>query len=168
MYSCAPGGFCVHLTKEGAHDPKRSVAPPPVTAGQQPRLLDQVAVARQRGASEPTTSQLVSWVRAYVLFHGKRHPRELDGRPWAGFWNTSSRPRSRHYPHWRPHALPWSCCMGPSWESTWVSCRVPNRHACWTRWLKSCEYGTSRRERRRAISTGSGSSSCSTASGTHA
>ncbi|HEV3313014.1 MAG TPA: phage integrase N-terminal SAM-like domain-containing protein [Chloroflexota bacterium] len=43
-----------------------------------PRLLDQVAeAARQRGASEPTTEQLASWVRAYVLFHGKRHPREL-------------------------------------------------------------------------------------------
>jgi hypothetical protein len=36
-------------------------APTPVTAGQQPRLLDQVAAAaRQRGASEPTTSRLVS------------------------------------------------------------------------------------------------------------
>src|SRR5258707_836077 len=47
-------------------------------AAQPPRLLDQVAeTARKRGASEPTTEQLVSWVRAYVLFHGKRHPREL-------------------------------------------------------------------------------------------
>jgi integron integrase len=54
-------------------------APTPVTAGQQPRLLDQVAAAaRHRGASEPTTARLVSWVRAYVLFHGKRHPRDLD------------------------------------------------------------------------------------------
>jgi integron integrase len=41
-------------------------------------LLDQVAqAAHQRGASEPTTAQLVSWVRAFILFHGKRHPREL-------------------------------------------------------------------------------------------
>jgi hypothetical protein len=56
-----------------------SAPTPPVTAGQQPRLLDQVAAAaRQRGASEPTTSRLVSWVRPYVLFHGKRHPRDLD------------------------------------------------------------------------------------------
>src|SRR5581483_9015838 len=54
-------------------------APPPVTAGQPPRLLDQVAAAaRQRGASGPTTSRLVSWVRAFVHFHGKRHPRDLD------------------------------------------------------------------------------------------
>jgi hypothetical protein len=41
-------------------------------------LLDQVAqAARQCGASEPTTTQLVSWARAYILLHGKRHPREL-------------------------------------------------------------------------------------------
>ena len=51
---------------------------PQVDAPQPPRLLDQVAqAARQRGASEPTTAQQVSWVRAYVLFHDKRHPREL-------------------------------------------------------------------------------------------
>jgi hypothetical protein len=49
--------------------------PTPVTAGQPPRLLDQIAAAaRHRGASEPTTARLVSWVRAYILFHGKRHP----------------------------------------------------------------------------------------------
>jgi integron integrase len=44
-------------------------------------LLDQVAqAARQQGATASTASQFVSWVRAFVLFHGKRHPREL-GRP---------------------------------------------------------------------------------------
>jgi integron integrase len=44
-----------------------------------PRLLDQVAdAARRHGASDPTISQIVSWVRAVILFHGKRHPRELD------------------------------------------------------------------------------------------
>jgi hypothetical protein len=53
-------------------------------AAQPPRLLDLVAgTARKRGASEPTTEQLASWVRAYVLFHGKRHPREL-GLPAVG------------------------------------------------------------------------------------
>jgi hypothetical protein len=50
-------------------------------AAQPARLPDQVAqAARQRGASQPTTAQLVSGVRAFVLFHGKRHPRAL-GRP---------------------------------------------------------------------------------------
>ncbi len=43
-------------------------------AAQPPRLVDQVAAsARTREASEPTTEQLVSWVRAYVLFQGRRH-----------------------------------------------------------------------------------------------
>jgi integron integrase len=52
---------------------------PQVATPQPPRLLDQVAqTARQRGASEPTTAQLVDWVWAYVLFHNKRHPRELN------------------------------------------------------------------------------------------
>ncbi len=47
-------------------------------AAQPPRLLDQVAeAARKRGASEPTTEQLASWVRAYIVFHGKQHPRDL-------------------------------------------------------------------------------------------
>jgi hypothetical protein len=51
---------------------------PQIIAPQPPRLLDQVAqTARQRGASEPTTAQLVSWARDYILLHGKRHPREL-------------------------------------------------------------------------------------------
>jgi hypothetical protein len=49
---------------------------PPVVAAQPPRLLDQVAqAARQRGASQPTTAPPVSCVRAFVLFHGQRHPR---------------------------------------------------------------------------------------------
>jgi hypothetical protein len=51
---------------------------PPFVAVQPPRLMDQVAeAARQRGASQPTTAQLVSCVPAFVLFHGKRQPREL-------------------------------------------------------------------------------------------
>ena len=55
-----------------------SIEAPAAIVAQPPRLLDQVAqVARQRGASEPTSAQMVSWVRAFVLFHGKRHPREL-------------------------------------------------------------------------------------------
>jgi integron integrase len=58
-----------------------SLVPLPTSGppAQPPRLLDQVAqAARQRGASEPTTALLVAWVRAYILFHSKRHPRELD------------------------------------------------------------------------------------------
>jgi hypothetical protein len=55
-----------------------SQSTPQVIAPLPPRLLDQVAqAARQCGASEPTTTQLVSWLRTFILLHGKRHPREL-------------------------------------------------------------------------------------------
>ena len=66
-----------------------------VIAPQPPRLLEQVAqAARQRGASEPTTTQLVSWVRAFILFHEKRHPSELSLAAVPRSWNTSCGPRS--------------------------------------------------------------------------
>lgn len=55
-----------------------------VSAVQAPRLLDQVrqmATARF-GRPEPA-ERYVQWSRRYILFHGKRHPREL-GRAEAG------------------------------------------------------------------------------------
>jgi integron integrase len=52
--------------------------PPTTIASEPPRLLDRVAqAARERGASEPTIDALVFWVRAFVLYHGKKHPAEL-------------------------------------------------------------------------------------------
>jgi integron integrase len=45
-----------------------------------PRLLDQVREAiRLRHYSYRTEQQYVSWIRRYILFHGKRHPSELGG-----------------------------------------------------------------------------------------
>jgi integron integrase len=45
-----------------------------------PRLLDQVRDAiRVRHYSYRTEQQYVGWIRRYILFHGRRHPRELDG-----------------------------------------------------------------------------------------
>jgi len=44
----------------------------------QPRLLDQVRRAlRVRHRSPRTAQAYVHWVRRYIIFHGKRHPREL-------------------------------------------------------------------------------------------
>jgi hypothetical protein len=55
-----------------------SMQQPTTIASESPRLLDRVAqMARARGASEPTIHDLVSWVRAFVLYHGKKHPSEL-------------------------------------------------------------------------------------------
>jgi integron integrase len=46
--------------------------------------LDQVSlVARERGHSAATAGAFVDWSRRFILFHGKRHPREL-GLPEVG------------------------------------------------------------------------------------
>lgn len=51
---------------------------PALPAARPARLLDQVREAmRARHYSRRTEKAYVSWVRRYVLFHGKRHPAEL-------------------------------------------------------------------------------------------
>ena len=51
-----------------------------------PRLLEQVRRAvRARQYSPRTAEAYTGWVRRYVLYHGKRHPDQLDGRHVAGF-----------------------------------------------------------------------------------
>jgi integron integrase len=43
-----------------------------------PRLLEQVRIAcRTRAYSRRTEAAYVAWVRRFVVFHGKRHPREM-------------------------------------------------------------------------------------------
>lgn len=43
-----------------------------------PKLLDQVReAARLRHLSLRAEQAYVGWIRRYVLFHGKRHPREM-------------------------------------------------------------------------------------------
>jgi integron integrase len=45
-----------------------------------PRLLDQLRDAiRVRHYSYRTEQQYVAWVRRFIVFHGRRHPRELNG-----------------------------------------------------------------------------------------
>jgi hypothetical protein len=53
---------------------------------QAPRLLDQVRqlAAARFGRPEPG-SRYAEWVRRYVLFHGKRHPRELGAAQVSQF-----------------------------------------------------------------------------------
>jgi hypothetical protein len=44
-----------------------------------PKLLDQVRqLLRLRHYSLRTEEAYLGWMRRYILFHGKRHPRELD------------------------------------------------------------------------------------------
>ncbi len=52
----------------------------------QPRLLDQVRTAiRVRHLSHRTERAYVGWVRRFILFHGKRHPREMGAMEIAVF-----------------------------------------------------------------------------------
>jgi hypothetical protein len=49
-----------------------SSSPPP------PRLLDQLGQAARRcGHAEPTIAAFLDWNRRFILFHGKRHPRDM-------------------------------------------------------------------------------------------
>lgn len=51
-----------------------------------PKLLDQVRRAiRARHYSRRTEEAYVHWIRRYILFHGKRHPRELGASHVSAF-----------------------------------------------------------------------------------
>jgi integron integrase len=52
----------------------------------EPRLLDQVrAHLRTRHYSLRTESSYVDWIKRFILFHGKRHPRDLGAAEVAAF-----------------------------------------------------------------------------------
>lgn len=54
-----------------------------------PKLLDQVRqLMRLRHYSIRTEEAYVGWIRRYILFHGKRHPRELDERDVSKFLSS--------------------------------------------------------------------------------
>ncbi|MFW6078888.1 MAG: integron integrase [Gemmatimonadota bacterium] len=56
------------------------------TRKRKPKLLELVRRAiRTRQYSPRTEQAYVAWVRRYVLFHGKRHPADLDGEAIAEF-----------------------------------------------------------------------------------
>jgi len=51
---------------------------PPTRRSDPPRLLDSVRLAiRARHYSIRTEEAYVAWIRRFIVFHGKRHPREL-------------------------------------------------------------------------------------------
>jgi len=54
-----------------------------------PKLLDQVRqLMRLRHYSLRTEEAYVGWMRRYILFHGKRHPRELDEKHVSEFLSS--------------------------------------------------------------------------------
>ena len=53
----------------------------PQSKASPPRLIDQVRAAiRLRHYSPRTEEAYVSWLRRFIVFHGKRHPREMARR----------------------------------------------------------------------------------------
>jgi site-specific recombinase XerD len=52
--------------------------PPPFSSEPPPKLLDQVRDRiRRLGYAKRTELSYVQWIKRYILFHGKRHPREM-------------------------------------------------------------------------------------------
>src|SRR5688500_4117608 len=57
-----------------------------VPARPQPRLLDQVRTTlRARYCSPRTEAAYVAWMRRFILFHGKRHPRDMGAPEIVAF-----------------------------------------------------------------------------------
>jgi Phage integrase, N-terminal SAM-like domain len=62
------------------HSPAHILAafPAPGVGSRTPRLLDLVRTALQtRHYSRKTEKTYVAWIRRFILFHGKRHPRDM-------------------------------------------------------------------------------------------
>jgi integron integrase len=60
-----------------------------------PKLLDQVrAILRTRHYSLRTEEAYLGWMRRYILFHGKRHPREMGATEVAAFLNYLANERT--------------------------------------------------------------------------
>lgn len=57
-----------------------------------PKLLDQVrSRIRAKHLSRSTEKTYVSWIRRYIFFHNKRHPKERAETP-SGVGSSCSRP----------------------------------------------------------------------------
>src|SRR6202158_3331616 len=69
--------------------PEPVPAPTPLPAPElpsEPKLLDQLrGRLRVKHYSIRTEQAYVDWVRRFILFHGKRHPRDLGQREVEGF-----------------------------------------------------------------------------------
>lgn len=76
------------LHGRGFQQGARLWGPNSAVSSQPPRLLEQVRLACQRRHYSPRTAEAyVYWVRDYVLFHGKRHPRELGAKDLEAWLN---------------------------------------------------------------------------------
>ena len=59
----------------------------------QVKLLDQMrSVLRLKHMSIRTEEAYVSWVRRFILFHGKRHPTDMGAEEIRAFLTTKGKP----------------------------------------------------------------------------
>ena len=82
----SPGspGNAVHPSSPPSSPPAGPAGAPPAPA--RPRLLDRVREAlRLRHRSPRTEAAYVAWIRRFILFHGKRHPREMGAAEVVAF-----------------------------------------------------------------------------------
>ena len=69
-----------------------------------PRFLDRVRIAiRARHYSIRTEEAYVGWIRRYILFHAKRHPKDMGEREIKTFLSDLA------VSHVREHGDPRSC-----------------------------------------------------------
>ena len=72
------------------HSQPRRAAP----AAKPPRLLDQVRdTVRRKHFSLRTEQTYVHWIKRFILYHGKRHPREMGATEVTAFLNHLARER---------------------------------------------------------------------------
>jgi len=81
---------------------KSSNAGPPTP--KPPKLLDQVrAKLRLQPASIRTEEAYIQWITRFILFHHKRHPREMGSAEIEAFLNrlAFTRKVAGYMPRWR-------------------------------------------------------------------
>lgn len=67
----------------------------PVVSSDKPKLLEQVRdVIRRKHFSIRTEQAYTDWIRRFILFHGKRHPREMSEPEVTAFLTHLSRERN--------------------------------------------------------------------------
>lgn len=96
-------------------------------ANSPPRLLDQVRLtARQRGHSEQAAEALTAWGLRFILFHGKRHPREMGLTEGDNFWSPSPRRKKTRCGPWPLAAMRSTFSFAKSSTWNWASFRCPD------------------------------------------
>lgn len=84
---CTPNGVQPHAHRRMIHITIQWVGydmpdyPPPSPSEPPPKLLDQVRDrVRRLGYAKRTELSYVHWIKRFILFHDKRHPKEM-GKP---------------------------------------------------------------------------------------